>query len=92
MPTHQCTIDYIKALPQDKLWEYALKYLKLSETKRTLNRAYRQLDHVKNQRRRYYYVRNDIYHPSYHPDGRVEKRHKRPTADEEGDGGKKSDE
>lgn len=72
-------MDYVKTLPLDQVWAYALKYLKLTETKRKLNRVYRQLDHVKNQRRKYYYVRNDIYHPTYNASGTVEKRHKRPA-------------
>lgn len=78
-PVDECTLEYVKSLAKDKLYDYALKYLKLTASKRELNRAYRQLDHVKDQRRKYYYVRNDIYHPVYNEEGVIEKRHKRQT-------------
>ena len=72
------SLEYVQTLSKEVLWDLALKYLKIAATKRELNRAYRQLDHVKDQRRKYYYVRNDIYHPVYNESGTIEKRHKRP--------------
>ena len=76
----ELTIEYIKTLPLEQVYGYALKYLRSVETKRLLNRAYRQLDHVKEHRRAYYYKRNNIYHPTLHPEGEIEKRWKRETA------------
>ena len=72
-----CTLEYIQSLPLETVHAYALKYLKMTVQKRELNRAYRQLDYVKDQRRKYYYIRNDIYHPKYNCAGTVEKRHKK---------------
>jgi hypothetical protein len=77
LQTDKYTLEYVKSLPEKKLYEYALKYLVLTASKRELNRAYRQLNHVKNQRRKYYYVRNDIYHPVHNKEGTIEKRCKR---------------
>lgn len=76
--TQSCTLEYVQSLPLDTLFEYALRYLRMVEAKRRLNHAYRQKEHVKESRRKYYYVRHDIYHSTYNPQGRIEKRHKRP--------------
>lgn len=75
---HPCTLEYVQSLPLATLHEYALRYLRMVEAKRKLNHAYRQKEHVKESRRKYYYIRHDIYHPTYNPQGRIEKRHKRP--------------
>lgn len=74
-------LNYVRSLQLETVQMYALKYLRLMATKRELNRAYRQLDHVKLQRRKYYYIRNDIYHPVYNESGTIEKRCKKPTSD-----------
>lgn len=72
-------LDYVKTLPIETVFVYALRHMQSTEKKRDLNRAYRQLDRVKMKRRAYYYERNDIYHPQHYPIGTVEKRHKRPV-------------
>jgi len=81
MTDQECSLDYVKTLSLQRLWDLALKYLKLAANKRKLNREYRQQSHIKDQRRKYYYTRNDIYHPTYNVGGTIEKRHKRPTTD-----------
>ena len=73
----ECTLEYIQSLPVETVYAYALKYLKMTVQKRELNRVYRQLDYVKDQRRKYYYIRNDIYHPKYNDTGTIEKQYKK---------------
>ncbi len=68
---------YVESLSIAELRVYTCKYLKLIEAKRLLNHVYRQQSHVKQKRRQYYYIRNDIYHPVYNRMGTIEKRHKR---------------
>jgi len=71
------TLEQVKTLPLEKLYEYALKHLKNLERKKTWNRKYNALPDTKARSHRYYYVKNDIYHPEHNPEGSVEKRFKK---------------
>lgn len=71
------TLEDVRVLPLDKLYDYALKYLKNLERKKKWNRKYNALPDIKTRSRKYYYRKNDIYHPEHNPDGQVEKRFKR---------------
>ena len=72
------TLEYVKTLSLEQLYQHTLHDLKYTLKKRDRNRVYRQSNEVKARRRKQYYVKNDIYHPTNNPAGRAEKRHKRP--------------
>ena len=71
------TVEYVQALPLEKLHAYALKHLKNLERKKKWNRKYNALPDIKTRQRKYYYSKNDIYHPEHNPDGTKEKRFKK---------------
>ena len=75
--TSMMTIDQVKALPLPAVYEYALQHLVTVARRRQWNRAYCKTEKVKEQQRRYYYRKNNVYHPALNPDGLHEKRFKR---------------
>ena len=73
----EITLEYVHGLPEDIVYESAMKYLASIKKKREWNSAYNKTPRVQAKQRQYYYVKNDIYHPEYNPEGSIEKRIKR---------------
>lgn len=71
------TLEYVRALPLDDVYSYALKHLKNLERKKKWNRKYNSQPKTKTRQREYYYKKNNIYHPEYNSEGTHEKRFKR---------------
>ena len=57
------TVDSVKALPLETVFDYALRYLVNSAKKQAANRRYRTTDRCKQLQRKYYYQKHDIYCP-----------------------------
>jgi hypothetical protein len=70
-------LDRVKAMPLEEAQRWAAAYLETQEQKREGDRRYAKTDKSKARHRRYYFTRNDIYHPQLNPRGTHEKRWKR---------------
>jgi len=67
----------------DKLLRFALKTKVIQ--KECLKRYYRSdksNNKLKMYGRKYYYKKNDIFHPELNKEGKIEKKHKRPVVKE----------
>lgn len=81
MSESSLNLEFVKGLPLQKVYMYALKHLQNLERKKLWNRKYNSMPKIKAKQRTYYYKKYDIFHPEFHPQGTVEKRWKRQHAD-----------
>ena len=81
MSESSLNLEFVKGLPLQKVYMYALKHLQNLERKKLWNRKYNSLPKIKAKQRTYYYKKYDIFHPEFHPQGTVEKRWKRQHTD-----------
>lgn len=77
MSESSLNLEFVKGLPLQKVYTYALKHLQNLERKKLWNRKYNSMPKIKAKQRTYYYTKHDIFHPEFHPQGTVEKRWKR---------------
>lgn len=63
--------DVVKRWSPETLWKLALRHLRGEEKRRAWDRAYSKTAKGRLRQKRYYYVKNDIYHRQH------EKRWKR---------------
>jgi len=71
------TLNEVKAMPLDVVYKHALHDLNDIAKQKIRNHKYCTTPHMRLFYRKRYYLRNDIYHPEYNPDGTIEKRYKR---------------
>lgn len=89
-PTMAIGFDVVKRWSPETLWKLALRHLRGEEKRREWNRAYSKTAKGRLRQKRYYYVKNDIYHPQLNPDGTHEKRWKRAAVDAHAQTGEQS--
>ena len=70
-------LDRVKAMPLQQAQRCAAAHLETQEQKQKGDRRYAKTRKSKARHRRYYFTRNDIYHPQLNPRGTHEKRWKR---------------
>ena len=72
------TLEQVKTMLLEKVYKHAMHDLNVALKKKILNHEYCTTPVRGAFYRKRYYLRNDIFHPTYFPDGTIERRHKRP--------------